>query len=284
MRAFFCLFALLCALNAHALAGTPESRQTMPTVTPQGVRDAKGASAVALKKLTNEGTSKPETALSGVASTTPNRQMRRDTALGISGEWHYYGNQADTVRIDEESGIMEDDTTRTSYVLLEEQGADWRRAVKKGGSYPGDTRKILRVHKDVLLFTGVKNPILVRTGAHFRAPKEKIRGRWHYAAQMNEAYYYDAEFDLDAKKMVDISRSSSGGHTRSEGRPLEPLMDARHELALRADGAVYHFTRLGADFLVLEPMYAASARNGYKILMKKAQTPRSAKQAQQKKW
>jgi len=49
------------------------------------VRAAKGASVVALKKLTNEdsidGGSKPETTLSGVAIFTPKRQMRRDMKL-----------------------------------------------------------------------------------------------------------------------------------------------------------------------------------------------------------
>jgi hypothetical protein len=195
---------------------------------------------------------------------------------GISGEWLYYGNQDGTVRIDEAVGVLEDGTARTSYVLLEEQGPGWRRAAKKGSSHPGDVRKILRVHEDVLLFPGVKNPILVRKGARFTAPREKIRGRWHYARQMNEAFYYDAEFDLDAGKMVEIS-----GHTRNEARPLERLLDAQAELALRADGAVSHFTRLGADFLVLEPSYATSTRNGYKILMERAQAP--LKQAKTKK-
>jgi hypothetical protein len=38
---------------------------------------------------------------------------------------------------------------------------------------------------------------------------------------------------------------------------------------------VYHFARLGADFLVLEPSYAASVQNGYKILMERV--PRAAK-------
>jgi hypothetical protein len=196
---------------------------------------------------------------------------------GLSGEWHYYGNRDGTVRIDEASGMLEDETTRTSYVLLEEQGANWRRVAKKGGSPPGDTRKILRVHENVLLFPGDKHHILVRKVAPFAAPREKIRGRWHYAEQMNEAFYYDAEFDLDAGKMVEISRSENGGHTRSEGRLLETLLDARAELALRTNDAVYHFKRLGDDFLVLEPSYAASTRNGYKILLKKAQKPQATK-------
>jgi hypothetical protein len=216
IRAMLCLAALLCALNAHAFAGTP----------------------------------------------------------GISGEWTYYGSRDGAVRIDEESGTLEDSTNRTSYILLEEQGeqgAKRRRAARKGSSQSGETRDILRMHENVLLFLGVKNPILVRAGARFKPPREKIRGRWQYAAQMNEAFYYDAEFDLDARKMVEISRSENGGQTRSEARPLETLLDAQAECALRSGGSVYHFTRLGADFLVLEPSYALSSRNGYKILMKKAQ-------------
>ena len=214
MRIVFCLFALLCVLSAHALAGT----------------------------------------------------------LGISGEWHFYGNQGALVRIDETSGILEDGTTNTSYILLlEKQGVNWLRATQKRASHPGEARKILRMHENVLLFSGLKTPILVRKGARFTPPREKIRGRWHYAAQMNEAFYYDAEFDLDAKKMIEISRSENGNSIRSESRPLETLLDAQAELALRADGAVYHFTRLGADFLVLEPSYAASTRNGYKILLARTQ-------------
>ena len=215
MRAFFCLFALLCVLNAHALAGTP----------------------------------------------------------GISGEWVYYGNREGTVRISEASGILEDGTNGTSCVLREEKGTGLRCAARKGSSHPGDVRKILRVHEDVLLFLGVKNPILVRKGGRFQAPREKIRGCWHYAAQLNEAFYYDAEFDLDARKMVEISRSEHGGHIRSEGRPLEPLLDAQAELALQAGGVVYHFARLGAEFLVLEGSYATSTRNGYKILLERVQAP-----------
>jgi hypothetical protein len=81
--------------------------------------------------------------------------------------------------------------------------------------------------------------------------------------------------------MVEISRSESGGHTRSEGRSLEKLLDAQLELALRADGAVYHFTSLGADFLVLEPSYATSTRNGYKILMERVPAQRAVRQAKQ---
>jgi len=191
---------------------------------------------------------------------------------GITGEWYYYGNQDATVRIDEASGILEDGTIDTSYVLLGEQGTDWRSATKKGSSHPGDVRKIFRVHQDVLLFLGVKNPILVRKGTRFKAPREKIRGRWHYARQINEAFYYDAEFDLDAGKLVEISRTGHGGYTRSAPRTLEKLFDAQAELALRADGAVYHFVRLG-DFLVLEPSYASSTRDGHKILMERIRAP-----------
>ena len=221
MRAVFCLFALWCALSAHASAGTP----------------------------------------------------------GISGEWFYYGTRDGTVRIDEESGILEDGTSSVSYVLLEEQGGHQRLAAKRGSPYPGDVRKILRVHENVLLFPGVKNPILVRKGALFKAPPEKIRGRWHYVAQMNETFYYDVEFDLDAGKMVEISRSAHGDHVRNEARLLETLLDARHELALRTEDAVYHFTRLGSDFLVLEPSYSDAARNGYKILMERARSRRGTKQS-----
>jgi hypothetical protein len=94
---------------------------------------------------------------------------------------------------------------------------------------------------------------------------------------MNEAFYYDAEFDLDAGKMVEISRSESGDHIRGAARQLKVLLDAQAELALQADGSVYHFVRLGADFLVLEPSYAASARNGHKILMERV--PRAKKRA-----
>ena len=195
--------------------------------------------------------------------------------LGISGGWFFYGNRDGKVHIDEESGILEDGTSGTSYVLLEEQGADWRRVARKGA--PGDVRKIRRVNENVLLFLGVKNPILVREGARFTPPREKIRGRWHYATQMNEAFYYDAEFDLDTRKVVDISRSESGGHIRGEARPLEMLLDAQVELALRTDGTVYHFMRLGADFLVLEPSYGTSVRNGYKILMARTQALKQTK-------
>ena len=184
------------------------------------------------------------------------------------------------VRIDEASGILEDGTTRTSYVLLEEQGVNRLRAAKNNASHPGDTRKILRMSENLLFFSGARNSILVRKGAHFAAPKEKIRGRWHYAEQMNETFYYDAEFDLDAGKMTEISRQENGVLVRGEDRPLETLLDARTELALRAGDAVYHFKRLGADFLVLEPSYATSSRNGYKILMTRAQPPQTAKTPQ----
>ena len=202
-------------------------------------------------------------------------------APGISGEWLYYGEHGGgVVRIDESSGILEDGRAR--YLLLEEQGGR-RRALRQGGGTPGDTRVLVRAHEDLLLFLGVKNPILVRKGARFQAPREKIRGRWHYAAQTNEAFYYDAEFDLDARKMADISRSESGGLVRSADRPLEILLDAQIECALRSDGAVYHFMRLGADFLVLEPSYAASSRNGYKILLERARPPDAARRTQQKK-
>jgi hypothetical protein len=195
---------------------------------------------------------------------------------GISGEWAYYGNQDGTVRIDEASGIVEEGTG-ASYDLLDAQGDGWRLAAKKGSSFPGDARKIRRMHEDVLLFSGVKNPILVRKGVLFKAPREKIRGRWHYAAQMNEVFYYDAEFDLDARKMVEISRPEGGSPMRGEDRPLEMLLDAQAELALRgAGGAVYHFTRLGGQFLVLEATYA-STRHGHKILMERV--PRAAQQA-----
>ncbi|MDR2694917.1 MAG: hypothetical protein LBC79_00860 [Deltaproteobacteria bacterium] len=203
---------------------------------------------------------------------------------GIGGEWFFYGNRDATVRIDEASGLLEDVTARTSYVLHEEE-AGRHRAVRQRASRPGDARSLFRVHDDLLLFLGggVKNPILVRKGALFRAPREKIRGRWHYARQLNEAFYYDAEFDLDAGKMVEISRSESGGLTRSAARPLERLLDAQAELALQADGAIYYFTRLGADFLILAPSYADSARNGHKILMERARTARSAQEAQTEK-
>ena len=195
---------------------------------------------------------------------------------GMSGEWVYYGNLEGKVCIDEESGVLEDGTISTSYVLLEGQGANQRRATKKGSSHPGGVREVQRIHEDIVLFLGVKNPILVREGARFTAPREKIRGRWHYAAQMNETFYYDVEFDLDAWEMVEITRSASGGETRSAGRPLEKLLDAQMELAVRSGGAVYHFTRLGADFLVLEPSYAKSILNGYKILMERTQATRQA--------
>jgi hypothetical protein len=201
-----------------------------------------------------------------------------DRTPGISGEWLYYGQQDGTVRIDEKAAILEDGTT--SYTLLEEQVPGGRRVAKKGGSHSGGVRGIFRVHENVLLFPGVKNPILVRKGARFTAPRGKIRGRWHYARQMNEAFYYDAEFDLDAGKMVEISRSASGELMRSKARPFEVLLDAQAELALQADGAVYHFARLGADFLVLEPSYASSLQNGYKILMEKV--PRAVKKRTKK--
>jgi hypothetical protein len=194
---------------------------------------------------------------------------------GIGGEWHFYGNQDATVFIDEASGILEDRTRGASYVLGEEQKTGRRKVAGKGGSHPGDGRAIIHAHKDVLLFLGVKNPILLRKGAHFKTPREKIRGRWHYAVQTNEAFYYDAEFDLDAGKMVEISRPESGGHTRSADRPLEMLLDAQAELAVQSDGAIYHFARLGADFLVLEPSYATSSRDGYKILMARTQAPKT---------
>ena len=202
---------------------------------------------------------------------------------GFSGEWIYYGDQDAELRIDEESGLLEDGTTRTRYVLLEEQGAGRCRAARKVGSRPGEVRKICRMHADVLLFLGVKNPILVRKGARFKAPREKIRGRWRYAAQTNEAFYYNAEFDLDARKMVEILRSENGGYTRGEGRPLEMLLDAQAELALQAGDAVYHFARLGADFLVLEGKYAASTLNGYKILMEQVRAPRAEGEAKAEK-
>jgi hypothetical protein len=202
--------------------------------------------------------------------------------LGISGEWVFYGNQDGKVRIDEASGILEDGTSRTSYVLLEEGGANWRRVARKGASHAGELRKLLRIHNDVLLFLGVKNPILVRKGARFKAPREKIRGRWHYAAQMNEAFYYDAEFNLDTWRMVEISPSKNGGHTRSAGRPLEVLLDAQTELALQSGGGLYHFARLGADFLVLEPSYATSTRDGYKLLMERMRSPGVPQQADTK--
>ena len=219
MRALFCLFALLCALRAHAPAATS----------------------------------------------------------GISGEWHFYGNLDGAVRISEESGILEDEISGTRYILLKEEEAGRRRVVRQGGAHPGDVRAILRMHEDLLLFLGAKNPILVRKGARFRTPREKIRGRWHYAAQMNETYYYDAEFDLDAGHIVEISRSESGRIMRSEGRKFELLLDAQAELALQSGGVVYHFTRLGADFLMLEPSYATSSRNGYKILLERVQALRGAK-------
>ncbi|MDR0239564.1 MAG: hypothetical protein LBI88_04960 [Deltaproteobacteria bacterium] len=203
----------------------------------------------------------------------------RAATWGISGTWGYYGNRDGAVRINEESGILEDGTSGASYVLLEEKEAGRRRVARKGASHPGDVRTLLRVHEDLLLFLGARNPILVRAGTRFKTPREKIRGRWHYAAQMNEIYHYDAEFDLDARKMVEISRSEQGGHIRSEDRPLELLLDAQTELALQAGGVVYHFERLGADFLVLEGSYATSARNGYKILMERVQAQRTAKQA-----
>jgi hypothetical protein len=203
---------------------------------------------------------------------------------GIGGEWFYYGSRDGKLRIDENSGVLEDSASRTSYVLLEDKGVHRRSAVRKGSTQPGEARGILRMHEDVLLFLGVKNPILVRAGARFTPPREKIRGRWHYAAQINEAFYYDAEFDLDARKMVEISRSENGGHVRSEARPLEALLNAQSECALRSsDGSVYHFTRLGADFLVLEPSYAASSRNGYKILMARTQTPAAVQQTKTEK-
>ena len=225
IRASFCLFALLCILNAYALAGTS----------------------------------------------------------GISGEWVYYGNREGTVRISATSGILEDGTSGTSYVLREEGGSGVRYVAGQAGPHPGDARKLLRVHEDVLLFLGVKNPILVRKGVRFQTPREKIRGRWHYAAQMNEVFYYDAEFDLDVRKMVEISRSEQGRHVRSEGRPLELLLDAQAELALQAGGVVYHFARLGTEFLVLEGSYATATRNGYKILLERVQASRGAKQAAEKK-
>ncbi|MCL1985889.1 MAG: hypothetical protein FWG59_05525 [Betaproteobacteria bacterium] len=191
--------------------------------------------------------------------------------LGIGGEWAYYGSREAVVRIDEESGSLEDGTS--SYSLFKEQGSNWCRVAKKGSAQPGDGRKLVRVQENVLLFLGAKNPVLVRKGAHFRMPREKIRGRWHYVQQMNELFYYDAEFDLDAGKMVEISRSESGGYVRSEGRQLKVLLDAQAELALQTDGAVYHFMRLGTDFLILEPSYATSSRNGFKILMERVQAP-----------
>jgi hypothetical protein len=196
---------------------------------------------------------------------------------GLSGEWFYFGSQNQLVRIDEASGMLEDGATRASYVLLGEQGTDKHRAVAKGGAHP-EERQLIRLQDNLLLFLGNKNPILLRKGARFAAPREKIRGRWRYAAQMNAAYYYDAEFDLDAKKMVEISRSADGSLLSGQERPLETLLDGQNELALRAKGTVYHFTRLGADFLVLEPSYASSLQNGYKILMVKSQAPRAKKQ------
>jgi len=203
--------------------------------------------------------------------------------LGISGAWFFYGDRDGKVRIDETSGVLEDGTTRTSYVLLEAGGANWRRVARKGVAYSGDERKLLRVHNDVLLFLGARNPILVRESARFKAPREKIRGRWHYAAQANEAFYYDAEFDLDAWQMVEISQSERGELTRSAVRSLEVLFDAQAELALRSDDGVYHFARLGADFLVLEPSYATSA-DGYKILMERMRSQRAPQQTDAKSW
>jgi hypothetical protein len=218
---FFCLVALLCALDGHAFAGA-----------------------------------------------------------GIGGEWVWYGEQDAAVRIDEAAGILEDGSSRTRYVLLEAQG-DRRRAVRQRVR-PGDARDMVRVHEDLLLFLGVKNPILVRRGTPFHPPREKIRGRWQYAAQLNETFYYNAEFDLDARTVADITRPESGELARNAGRPLEFLLDAQVECALRSGDAVYHFTRLGADFLVLEPSYARSSRNGYKILMVKAPAPGTAQRTKPK--
>jgi hypothetical protein len=200
---------------------------------------------------------------------------------GISGEWYFYGNQNDTVRISEEAGILEDGTTGISYVLLADEGFGRHRVVAgKGGSHSGDVRTILHVHENLLLFLGIKNPILVRKGVRFKALREKIRGCWHYAAQMNNTYYYDAEFDLDSGKIVDISRSESGAYIRSEGRSFELILDAQAELALQAGGVVYHLTRLGADFLVLEGSYATSTRNGYKILLERVCASQAVKTTQ----
>ena len=237
MRILFCLAALLCALGAHASA--LDLWAAPPKVPPGRAGPSPAAAASASDRKTP----------------------------GFSGEWLYYGNRDATVRIDDAAGILEDGTT--SYILLEEQGPDWRRAVKRGDAHPAGVRGLFRVHENVLLFAGVKNPILVRKGTRFPAPREKIRGRWHHARQMTEAFYYDAEFDLDAGKMVEVSRSESGDLIRSEARPLETLLDAQAELAVRSGETVYHLARLGADFLVLAPSYASSAQNGYKILMER---------------
>ena len=192
---------------------------------------------------------------------------------GFSGEWLYYGNQEGTVRICEASGSLEDEANGTSYVLRKDEGADVYYATNRESPQTGELRKVLRVHDNVLLFLGDRNPILLRKGIRFKAPREKIRGRWHYAVQLNEVFYYDAEFDLDARKMVEISSAMHEGHVRSEARSLELLLDAQAELALQGDDVVYHFARLGAEFLVLEGSYPASIRNGYKILMQRVQAP-----------
>jgi len=62
----------------------------------QGVSAAKGASGVALKKLTNEdsidGGSKPGTTLSGVAIFMPKRQMKRDMTIDQRTVWQINKN------------------------------------------------------------------------------------------------------------------------------------------------------------------------------------------------
>jgi hypothetical protein len=77
---------------------------------------------------------------------------------------------------------------------------------------------------------------------------------------------------------VDISRSEDGAPARGAGRSLELLLDAKAECALQSEDAVYHFARLGANFLVLAASHAKSSLNGFKILMEGAQSPGAMRQ------
>ncbi len=190
-------------------------------------------------------------------------------SLGISGTWFHYDDKTDILRINEEAGTVDTGTQNMPYSVPAE-GRTWAIVKPTGSNNPADERKVIKIHNNILLVQGGgKTRILLRQNASFDAPKTKIRGLWHFAAQENDKQFYDLEFNLDTPGVTEIAGPTAAAAKRGAPETLPIGEDSPGTLALLRGNAAYYFTRLGKDFLVLRIHGAGAARADTPILLRR---------------
>lgn len=190
------------------------------------------------------------------------------------GEWLVYGGNA-VLRIEEKSdvvialnggeGVRYDVSAKEPFVL---------RLTRKGSTRPEDERKIVKIHENILLFQAIgRTTILLRKNARPHTPREKIRGRWRRAAQDSDRYYYDAEFDFDAKSVVEFSgATAASARQQGNAEQLKVISETSRELVVQRGESVYSFTRLGKNFLAAQ-VSGPSAALGSDLFLLRASSP-----------